>query len=77
MASKSNGSVQFLPLQTKYLVNWKGYSCLFNSWEPEENLNKIALRQVIFKPQTYTMPKIHHRFLKKLQSTRVFVPSKL
>lgn len=33
-----------ISFQADYLVKWKGYSALANSWEPEENLNSLALR---------------------------------
>ncbi len=33
-----------LIFQGDYLVKWKNYHTLSNTWEPEENLNALALR---------------------------------
>jgi hypothetical protein len=30
-------------LRREYLLKWKGYSRKHNSWEPEDNLNVLAL----------------------------------
>ena len=39
------------PFQREYLIRWKGYSSLADSWEIEENLNENVLRAFrYFKP---------------------------